>query len=98
MVRVADREALEKFRNAMDEWGPANVPVLYDHDRTRPRECHSPTPFSPPLFFFPITHVKTLYSKISAIDYKWKEVRANCIKNKRKRRGSLMGGVILLGK
>jgi len=35
----------------MDEWGPVNVTMLYDHDRTRLRECHSPTPVPPPLFF-----------------------------------------------
>jgi len=39
--------------------------------------------------------MKTLYSKISAIDYKSKEARAYCNKNTRKRQEVLMGGVVL---
>jgi len=41
---------------------------------------------------------ENLLVEILAINYKWKEARAYCIKNTRKRRGSLMGSAVLLGK
>jgi len=69
----------------MDEWGPANVPMLYDHDGTRLRECHSPTPVPPPLLFFsPITQTEGSEDQLLQ-----KHEEEAC---------PLMSGVVILGK